>query len=254
MDFGTAGYAVFIFVGHEVDRPRKSMRSFIHRMLPNEEVGGVLVGSLMSPQAGTLRRYPKRPRFPAEGGLRGGHHSLPLGDKRIVKMAKFDGQVWSERTAGSITTLGAQAITKLSQATVITQHARILRSELIVSVGGWTDELTDAPLIVGMCPNQFDATDLKEAIETGNPTGEADDGDSEHATRRYWIICQIAPISSAGASLVPNNGLPIVLKPRWTFMENTGWAYFVYNPGGSAYGASTKAITIVGKHFGVWVR
>ncbi len=155
----------------------------------------------------------------------------------------------------NFTSLSPKVVTKLTQALPMQQSFRMLRAELIIALVGWSNSEETGPIMVGMAPNHYSATEIEEWLEENGPAEPNDDTPMERSKRRIWHITQFFPKRSAAAEQMQQVKTK-VLKPQWTFTvgsETGGWNFWYYNWSGSSMNAEVKVLSIMADYYGVWV-
>ncbi len=163
----------------------------------------------------------------------------------------------AESIEANITSLGARATTTInsfnSGSVNLEMTFRILRTDFMISVNGWTLELADGPLIIGMMERKTDSNAVTARLITVNGPIEPNDDDAKDITNdRVWILATFS-----GHADRPGQHVMGSKNIRWTFpvgADSAGWNYFVTNASGSAMNVESKAIKIIATHYGVWVK
>ncbi len=132
---------------------------------------------------------------------------------------------------------------------------RMTRMEVFIALSGWTTNLAVGPIGLYLKPVAVSTAQAEALIEQDGPLEEEDTQEVANAQEmRVWPVCQLAAISSDGIAYIPNRGMPIIIKPNFTFKGSDsdpgGWNWFAINESGSAFGSETKNITINAKIFG----
>lgn len=132
----------------------------------------------------------------------------------------------------------------------IEEDFRILKSEinaLIVDLNANDDGLVDLYLVNG----ELSLAECEEAIELDGPIDRNDRLAVEKAERYVRYVGSFQQ-SGGQTNARMNDGMPVIIKPRWTFSDTEGWDWMAYNHGTGALttGASLKMKVT---HYGVWV-
>ncbi len=135
----------------------------------------------------------------------------------------------------------------------LAEDFRILKSEITAVVIGLTTGQGEDGLSLHMCNGDLAEADIEECLETNGPLNRSDRDLTERAERFVRKIGVIAGhTADAEHSFVGETNSPmIVVKPRWTFSNATGWKYFVYNDGVLLTTGAT--VELMATHYGVWV-
>ncbi len=121
---------------------------------------------------------------------------------------------------------------------------RILKSEITVQV---ENSVGDESVMIGLANGELSIGEIAQCLNVDGPVDRNDRLAVEQAERAVWTIC-----NAGNASRLPNDGLPIEFKPRWTFSDPEAWNFFAFNQSETALGTS-MTVTMIVKHFGVWV-
>ncbi len=138
---------------------------------------------------------------------------------------------------------------------VMTTSFRMLKSKLTA----FTEVLTagqGAGLELWLATGDLSLAEVEEAIEVAGPLDRADRGRDEQVTRLVWKVAVSIPDGITATHLQMQghkSASPIIeFEPRWTFGEDAGWNWVIYNRDGDAL-ADLAEFRIHATHFGVWV-
>ena len=163
------------------------------------------------------------------------------------------GAILRESQTVDTTTLAANTVVKFSSQLALTDHFRIIKTEyfIIMRIGSGSP---GEHAMVGLADNELSVAEIAETLEVDGPVHSADNLKAERAMRPVWLFEGFVHTSAnEGTHLMSNRGAPSEKVLRWTFAEDHGWTWFVWNPLGSAY-ADGPTYTVIAKHYGVWVR
>ncbi len=135
-------------------------------------------------------------------------------------------------------------------AIAIVEDFRILKSELHV---GTNESIAagDGPIYFGVADGELTVAEIAEVLNQTGPLNRNDNARSEQSLRKVEILAVFGPGQSNGTGDKAWQG-PIVTKPRWTYSNPNGWAYFAFNQSGGALVTGT-ILRFRAKHYGVWV-
>ncbi len=160
----------------------------------------------------------------------------------------------------TFTNLAGLTVVKVSGGLVLKQGFRILKSEILASITGWATETTDGPLIFGLTENHISVTEVKEVLEMIGPQEPQDNTETEKAQRYVHLIGQMSvgnQFSVGQPVLLGDDGLIVIDHPKWSFhispAGSGGFTYFLYNLNGSAMNSESKTMSVLAKHYGVWL-
>ncbi len=151
--------------------------------------------------------------------------------------------------------LSANDVIKIGTPLVLVEDFRLLKAEAFAQITGLV-AVEGEGLILGIANNELSVTEIKEAIDGAQgPTSRNDRVSEERATRAVWLVgkTSVQSFTETRMDFLDGNtgGTKIVTKPRWTFSDPEGWAWFVYN---SSLTITTGAtVRLTSKVFGVWV-
>ncbi len=151
--------------------------------------------------------------------------------------------------------LGAldHGVVKVLAGLALTEDFRMLKSEIhALVVGLSTNEGTG--LLLGITNGELTEAEIAACINLSGPLDRNDRGAAEVAERFVKLFAGTSGNRGGGVDLqfVDREGGPrMEIKPRWTFSDPEGWAFFVYNNGTILTTGAT--IHLVATHYGVWV-
>ncbi len=135
----------------------------------------------------------------------------------------------------------------------ITEDFRILKTVVYAAVDGMT--ASEGELLALYIGNgELLAAEVEAAIEADGPLDRNDRGGAELAERQVHLIGVGRKQSDADTFVQfesQEGGLIMEDKFRWTYSDSEGWAWFIYNMGGSMTTGSTLQLRAT--HYGVWV-
>ncbi len=152
----------------------------------------------------------------------------------------------------ALASLGAGTVLKSTAQVAFEEDFRLLKTEYLPSIDGLA---AGESIILGLADNNLSVAEIAEAIQLNGPINRNQNVEKERARRPVWLLATIgADVSGLGVA-VPNQGMPIVWKKRWTFSKGTGqgFVFFVINPDDSALSAAAQKWHYRATHFGVWV-
>ncbi len=129
--------------------------------------------------------------------------------------------------------------------TSLEEDFRILRTDYYIS---FAPQAVADILLIGMADGGLTAAEIEEAIES-RPQDLNDYPANEQVMRPVWPV-EILGDASAGAGPVTVKG---TVNPKWTFKSPEGWQWWIYNTSAAAATTTGGIVTIIAKHFGVWV-
>jgi len=137
---------------------------------------------------------------------------------------------------------------------VITEDFRLLKTEVVAMVNALTQGQGEG-MIFGIANGELTAAEIEEAIEANGPLDRNDRQGQERSERNVKIlgVSRLDGTSTQTEKQFENvdGGLIMVSKHRWTYSNPEGWAWFIYNPGGTLTTGSTLQLSAT--HYGVWV-
>lgn len=159
------------------------------------------------------------------------------------------GQVLWDTGTATLSTISSKTLEFLNAAydEALTHDFRQIKMEYNFSIlNGTVDQ---GPLVVGMVPSGTDATTL-EAILEATITGPDEIVElAESNGIPVWIF-GLLYTTTEGVGQTHLSGEKTI---RWTFHDQGGWDYFVYNLQTSTY-ATGSVFQFFNKIFGVWVK
>lgn len=167
-----------------------------------------------------------------------------------------------QHTGAIIKSHETQALGALGADTVIlvgdvspTEDFRILKSVLFGHITGLTAGEGQG-LLLGIANGELSVAEIKESLEVDGPLDRNDRLAVEQAERfaKLFAAYRLEDITSTSGRFEggdESSSPKMVIKPRWTFSDNEGWNYFIYNSGPAIQ--TGAAATIVSTHYGVWV-
>lgn len=158
------------------------------------------------------------------------------------------GQILYNSPSFTLGTLADQTAMK-STAYSITEDFRLLKTKWCAHFEGHT--VGEGPLIMGIADAELSAAEIAEAL-TAAPIDRNDHTALEKSHRPVFPLAQIAPGTDQACSRLPESGLFVDSDIRWTFSNDDGWCWFVFNDSGGAL-TTGSVLKIFAKHFGVWV-
>ena len=126
----------------------------------------------------------------------------------------------------------------------IEQDFRILKSEFYMD---FAPQAVGDNVLVGIAGGNLSAAAIESAIEA-RPL-EANSLLMEESMRAVWPLVNFGENSTGSGRLVAN----FEKNLRWTFRQDDGWVYWVFNTDDSAALTDASEISIFAKHFGLWV-
>ncbi len=129
--------------------------------------------------------------------------------------------------------------------TAIGEDFRILRTDYFMS---FEPQATGDILLVGMADGGLSAALIEAAVEA-RPQDLNDAPEIEEVMRPVWPV-ELLGDGSAGSGPVVVKG---TFNPKWTFKNPEGWIWWIYNISSSDAMTTGGIVTIITKHFGVWV-
>ncbi len=154
------------------------------------------------------------------------------------------GVIIREDRAVTTGTLAVNTAILASAQITLGEDFRMLKSEFSFQV---SNSVADESVLIGIANGDLTIAEIAECLEVNGPTDRNDRVAVERSERAVWPIVNIG-----NASRIANDGLPIEIKLRWTFSNPEGWVFFAYNQSDATLGTS-MIVTIIAKHFGVWV-
>lgn len=139
---------------------------------------------------------------------------------------------------------------ELTSSYSLVDHFRILRAELYCIETGVTAGET-GELLVGLADGSLTDSEIEDAIES--IAVEPGGSNTEEAERPVWPIGLMPHQGEAAIQGTHSqDGKPWVWTKRWTFREDTGWKWWIYNLG-SNNRTTGATLRIFAKLYGVWV-
>ncbi len=154
----------------------------------------------------------------------------------------------------ALSTLGSGAAIKLSGLIALTEDFRLLKSEILADISGLTGGEADQ-LVLGMCNNELSNAEIAECIVAGGPVDRNDRLAQERAERWVKLLGKMVLTDSSGTQgyfRSETGGPLIIVKPRWTFSDPEGWAYFIFNNGAAALTTGATA-RVLATNYGLWM-
>ncbi len=153
----------------------------------------------------------------------------------------------------TIGALAAGAVVKHTGGVVLqTTSFRILKTEYFaVMTTAFQGEFDQ--VLLGMANGALTTTEIAACITADGPD-DRNDPDKEEAMRAVWLLAHLREQGDSANAIneALNNNMLMDVSLRWTFTPTEGWDWFVFNPLGGAI-TTGAVVSIVVKHFGVWV-
>lgn len=128
----------------------------------------------------------------------------------------------------------------------------MLKAEVIASIDGLSAD-DGAPLALVLCNGNLSLAEIAAGLQADGPINRDDRDATELAERFCKIVGYFMHTTPTQGVFVGNEGGPlIVTKPRWTFSNDSGWQWIVWNAGTSAM-VTGASLRFAATHFGVWV-
>ncbi len=165
------------------------------------------------------------------------------------------GVIMREQASIAIGTLAANTALKVDSGAIgITEDFRMLKSEICAHLDGITATEGEG-LMFGICNGELSVSQIAQCLTTDGPKDPSARTEQETAERFVKILSMIDNDNDGQNVIFRNeNGGPIITaKPRWTFSNQTGWDFFVYNDGGSAF-TTGATLRLLMTHYGVWLQ
>ncbi len=166
----------------------------------------------------------------------------------MSKFSENEGAIfYDEGKTIDVASLGLHVLSALVASKMDTareQGFRVMKGELFV---GSDNFAAGENVVLYAIGPSLDNTKATEAIESDPQLGDA--VSREAPMRPVWPLCVIGDDNKQ-----PNNGMPIVWKPRWSFPEGTGLQFGCYNFGDTALSAASQTVFVHGKYYGVWLK
>ncbi len=152
-------------------------------------------------------------------------------------------------------TLGAMAgqTATVSGGLATKKDFRLLKSEISVVLTDLTAGEADG-LLLFLANGELTSAEVIECLEADGPLDRSDELKAERAERQVWPVAtyEAKDITSTHGIFKGRGGDSlIIVKPRWTFSEVTGWQWGVYNNGNAI--TTGAAFRFVETAYGVWV-
>ena len=166
------------------------------------------------------------------------------------------GVVLNELASGTFTNLAGDTAFKIPNGigATLDKRFKMLKMDVFPSLRGFETDLDDGPLELFLTSNSLSTTELQALLAVDGPIGPYDDVAmrlTQGIVNRIIPICQFGP--DAQGHSIPNNGMPIEVKPNWSFEKGTGWSFILYNDNGSTMNIEGKNIKVRSRIYGVWV-
>lgn len=151
------------------------------------------------------------------------------------------GQIHWGKLSLTLGTLAANSSLKSGGGVVVTDHFRLIKTTG-VAMYGIGSEIFDEAVVLGIADNDLSTTEIEECMES-TQLDPSDLNQGEESLRPVWLLGIMRP----GQALAWEETI------RWTFHEDVGYTYFVYN---LTTGALTTGgvVDILFKNYGVWVK
>ncbi len=165
-------------------------------------------------------------------------------------MAKNMYQQMRDNVIITVGTLGAKSVAKAQSSNIdagTKQGFRLMRAEVIAVALGIT--VTEAPLLFGIASGMSSA-EIAECIEARPQYGGEPKGTAAVANRPVWILGSFNALVNNHNPL--NDGNPVVVQPKWSFIEGVDMQYFVYNATASTM-TTGATINVTSTLKGVWL-
>ncbi len=133
-----------------------------------------------------------------------------------------------------------------------TEDYRIISTLLGAHITGLTANEGEG-LQLYIADGELSVAEVKACIETDGPLDRNDNARDEAAHRKVQLLGQFVPgVATTSGSFRGSDGGPIIKeKVMWTFGNDDGWQFVVYNSGSNL--TTGAACTVVATQFGVWV-
>lgn len=106
-------------------------------------------------------------------------------------------------------------------------------------------------LVFGIASSDLSALEIEQCLE-GAWVEESNRISQEITERPVWILGKVNVLASPGDT--PFQGEFKAETIRWTFHQQSGWQWWVFNPSAASAIGSSSTFVILSKIFGVWVR
>ncbi len=162
------------------------------------------------------------------------------------------GVILRSKETATIGTLAADTAILLGSSITTVDAFRMLKAEITASIRGLTAG-DGAGMLFGLAEGSLTIAQIAAALLADGPVGRGDRDDEELAERWVRIIGQLVPSGSGqqGQFIGMNGSAVMEVKPRWTFSEDEGWNFFVFNMGAPpTTGGQLSAIIT---HYGLWL-
>ncbi len=181
--------------------------------------------------------------------------ALVAGDQTDMGFGKDGkGAILREQISGAaLGALAAKDGIVIAGGLTLREDFRILKSEITALVIGLTSGQGEEGLSLHLCNGDLAEADIEACLETNGPLDRSDRDLAERAerfVRKIGVIRAEAADSEHTFSNEQGGGM-LVVKPRWTFSNASGWKYFVYNDGVLLTTGAT--VELMATHYGVWV-
>ncbi len=163
------------------------------------------------------------------------------------------GAILSEQLNTGIGALATAAGVRVAAAIVLADDFRIIKTELTATIRGLANG-EGAGLRLHLMNGNLTLAEAEGQLEADGPTDRNDRTLIEAAERFVKVIGLVEQPDPAGTEAVFRGveGGPIIEKTiRWTFSDNDGWAWLIYNTGDTLTTGAT--VFLQAKHFGVWL-
>ncbi len=172
-------------------------------------------------------------------------------------MSKFSetGVIIRENTSQALGALAATAAIKVDPDAVMEEDFRMLKSEIFAQIEGLTAG-EGVQLLFGIANGELTATEIGECLNTDGPVDRNDRANKEMAERFVKVLGMFTGDQGnqaiATEKTINTDGRPLIVKPRWTFSNPEGWAFFVYNQGADVL-TTNATVRVIATNYGVWV-
>ncbi len=154
--------------------------------------------------------------------------------------------IW-DRSTVTLGALAADDVIGVVANSGLAEDFRILRTDYFIN--HFPGAAENSGLLVGISDAALTDAEVEECIES-TPVDSNDFPESEQSMRPVWPL-ELYQVTAASElnSLSPRKG---TVKLRWTFTNGNSWRWWVFNAGNTI--TTGGEVSIIAKHFGVWVR
>ncbi len=151
----------------------------------------------------------------------------------------------------ALATLADNTAIKFSSNITLSEDFRVLRADILCHITTVTQG-EGTGLVLGACNDELTVAEIAETLVADGPSDRNDRVVQERTERKVDLLSSGIENEGSVIFLGDDGGTVIHWKPRWTFSDPEGWAYFIWNHSGSTLNTGMQA-RLMQTVYGVWV-